>query len=340
MAKAALTSNHSPRPVAARRNLLQIRAGGVCHTDWDSAGWGRPLLLGHEGAAPSSRSAKASRPAAPATVSCLTAPSLAVTASSASAAKANICEKPRHCPGRPLSPHRRLPLRANPRPPHDRPLHRSSRPGPLQRFLLPRQHGHARPRSPRRRPPPSRRRPFEVGAILGCAVMTGFGSAVNTAFPIDTELFEWDKLYLNRLYGGCRPPARLPPPARALSHRPAPARSHGHPPLFPDRLAQAFADMHAGINSKGLSSFEPRRCPPVNFPTLELSDPALEHKKLRLATVRSPALGHRAYVMFWIPTAPPPPNRHPPHPSSRRLRQPLGLVRQVCCPPLCRAAAR
>jgi len=30
--------------------LVEIRASGVCHTDWDSKGWGRPLVLGHEGA--------------------------------------------------------------------------------------------------------------------------------------------------------------------------------------------------------------------------------------------------------------------------------------------------
>lgn len=30
--------------------LVQMRASGVCHTDWDSLGWGRPLILGHEGA--------------------------------------------------------------------------------------------------------------------------------------------------------------------------------------------------------------------------------------------------------------------------------------------------
>lgn len=30
--------------------LVQIRAAGVCHTDWDSQSWGKPMILGHEGA--------------------------------------------------------------------------------------------------------------------------------------------------------------------------------------------------------------------------------------------------------------------------------------------------
>jgi len=30
--------------------LVQIKASGVCHTDYDSMKWGRPLILGHEGA--------------------------------------------------------------------------------------------------------------------------------------------------------------------------------------------------------------------------------------------------------------------------------------------------
>jgi len=30
--------------------LVQIKASGVCHTDYDSMRWGRPLIMGHEGA--------------------------------------------------------------------------------------------------------------------------------------------------------------------------------------------------------------------------------------------------------------------------------------------------
>ncbi len=30
--------------------LVRIKASGVCHTDWDSLRWGRPIVMGHEGA--------------------------------------------------------------------------------------------------------------------------------------------------------------------------------------------------------------------------------------------------------------------------------------------------
>ena len=29
--------------------LVEIKAAGVCHTDWDSQSWGKPLIMGHEG---------------------------------------------------------------------------------------------------------------------------------------------------------------------------------------------------------------------------------------------------------------------------------------------------
>lgn len=30
--------------------LVQVQAAGICHTDWDSQSWGKPLIMGHEGA--------------------------------------------------------------------------------------------------------------------------------------------------------------------------------------------------------------------------------------------------------------------------------------------------
>lgn len=30
--------------------LVQIKAAGICHTDWDSQSWGKPIIMGHEGA--------------------------------------------------------------------------------------------------------------------------------------------------------------------------------------------------------------------------------------------------------------------------------------------------
>ncbi len=30
--------------------LVQMKAAGICHTDWDSLNWGKPIVMGHEGA--------------------------------------------------------------------------------------------------------------------------------------------------------------------------------------------------------------------------------------------------------------------------------------------------
>ena len=30
--------------------LVQIKAAGICHTDWDSQFWSKQLIMGHEGA--------------------------------------------------------------------------------------------------------------------------------------------------------------------------------------------------------------------------------------------------------------------------------------------------
>ena len=38
---------HSP---TGHEVLVEIKASGVCHTDWDSLNWGRPVVIGHEGA--------------------------------------------------------------------------------------------------------------------------------------------------------------------------------------------------------------------------------------------------------------------------------------------------
>ena len=30
--------------------LVKVKAAGICHTDWDSLSWGKPIVIGHEGA--------------------------------------------------------------------------------------------------------------------------------------------------------------------------------------------------------------------------------------------------------------------------------------------------
>ena len=81
-------------------------------------------------------------------------------------------------------------------------------------------------------------------------------SGIEKVVPVDMELFEWDKIYINPLYGGCRPQRDFPLlmelykagrlPLDTMVTRRYPLRA----------LDQAFRDMHAGINAKGVLVFD------------------------------------------------------------------------------------
>ena len=81
-------------------------------------------------------------------------------------------------------------------------------------------------------------------------------SGIEQVVPVDMELFEWNKTYINPLYGSCRPQRDFPLlidlylnkqlPLDAMVTRTYPLAS----------LDQAFKDMHAGINSKGVLVFD------------------------------------------------------------------------------------
>lgn len=80
-------------------------------------------------------------------------------------------------------------------------------------------------------------------------------SGIEQVVPVDMELFEWDKIYINPLYGQCLPRRDFP----LLIDLYCSGR------IFLDemvtrtysleQLPQAFADMHAGINAKGVIVF-------------------------------------------------------------------------------------
>ncbi|MCP9768609.1 Zn-dependent alcohol dehydrogenase [Lacihabitans sp. LS3-19] len=107
---------------------------------------------------------------------------------------------------------------------------------------------------------------FECTAIpdLGAAplaMIRNAGTAVQVSgieqeITIDMNLFEWDKVYINPLYGKCRPQIDFP----ILQDL------YAKGDLFLDEmvtrtyaledLAQAFQDMHEGKNAKGVIRFE------------------------------------------------------------------------------------
>ena len=86
-------------------------------------------------------------------------------------------------------------------------------------------------------------------------------SGIEKVVPVDMELFEWDKIYINPLYGACRPQRDFPLLMRLYRDGTLPldAMVTRRYPL--DALEQAFADMHAGINAKGVLLFDEHAAP-------------------------------------------------------------------------------
>ena len=80
-------------------------------------------------------------------------------------------------------------------------------------------------------------------------------SGIEQEISIDMNLFEWDKLYINPLYGQCNPERDFP---KIIS-----LYKEGQLKLdelitrtYPlENLAQAFDDMHHGRNAKGVVEF-------------------------------------------------------------------------------------
>lgn len=81
-------------------------------------------------------------------------------------------------------------------------------------------------------------------------------SGIEQTVPVDMELFEWDKLYINPLYGQCRPSRDFPMlldlyRAKQLMLDEMITRTY---PLT--ELGTAFDDMLAGRNAKGVLVFD------------------------------------------------------------------------------------
>ena len=163
-----------------REVLVAMRASGVCHTDWDSLSWGRRTILGHEGAGIILQVGPGVTRAKPGDRCLLNWAIPCGVCFQCQRGKENICED------RGTVPDVRY---------HDS----SEHPGPINDAgTTARNTGAAGPGGfnaafslgtmathalvPQAAVLPlSADVPFAVAAILGCAVMTGFGSAVNAA---------------------------------------------------------------------------------------------------------------------------------------------------------------
>jgi S-(hydroxymethyl)glutathione dehydrogenase/alcohol dehydrogenase len=83
----------------------------------------------------------------------------------------------------------------------------------------------------------------------GCAVAV---SGVEQVVPVDMQLFEWDKRYINPLYGQCRPFVDFPM-LLALYADGKLLLDEMVTRTYPlQELGQAFEDMKKGINAKGV----------------------------------------------------------------------------------------
>jgi len=80
-------------------------------------------------------------------------------------------------------------------------------------------------------------------------------SGIEQVVPIDMELFEWDKIYINPLYGACRPQRDFPLLFELYTTGRLPLDAMVTRRYALEDLKQAFEDMHTGINAKGVLLF-------------------------------------------------------------------------------------
>ncbi len=107
---------------------------------------------------------------------------------------------------------------------------------------------------------------FECTAIpeLGAAplaMVRNAGTAVQVSgieqeITIDMNLFEWDKIYINPLYGGCRPQTDFPKLIAFYEKGDLLLEELITRTYSLDQLQQAFDDMLAGRNAKGVIVFD------------------------------------------------------------------------------------
>jgi Zn-dependent alcohol dehydrogenase len=106
---------------------------------------------------------------------------------------------------------------------------------------------------------------FECTAIpsLGAAplaMVRNAGTAVQVSgieqeITIDMNLFEWDKIYINPLYGKARPQIDFPILQQLYAKGDLILDKMVSQTYALDDLSKAFSDMHSGINAKGVITF-------------------------------------------------------------------------------------
>ncbi len=81
-------------------------------------------------------------------------------------------------------------------------------------------------------------------------------SGIEQDITVDMRLFEWDKTYINPLYGGCRPQIDLPRLLELYAKGDLLLDEMISKSYALDELGQAFDDMHHGRIAKGVIAFD------------------------------------------------------------------------------------
>jgi S-(hydroxymethyl)glutathione dehydrogenase/alcohol dehydrogenase len=149
--------------------LVRIKASGVCHTDFDSMSWGKPLVMGHEGAGVVVERGESVTHVAPGNAVLL---NWAI-----SCGRCFQCLRGNHAICEEYSPVAgRDPKRGHARPDatvlDGLPISRSFNIGTMAELTVVRKEAVVRIPF---------EMPFTSACIMGCGVMTGYGSAVNAA---------------------------------------------------------------------------------------------------------------------------------------------------------------
>jgi S-(hydroxymethyl)glutathione dehydrogenase/alcohol dehydrogenase len=97
--------------------------------------------------------------------------------------------------------------------------------------------------------------PAPLAMVRNAGMAVGV-SGIEQVVPVDMELFEWDKIYINPLYGSCRPQRDFPLLMDLYLKKQLPLDAMVTRTYPLDALEQAFRDLHAGINAKGVLLFD------------------------------------------------------------------------------------
>lgn len=150
--------------------LVQLKAAGVCHTDYDSMSWGKPLVMGHEGAGVVQAVGPAVTRFRPGDAVILNWAIPCGRCFQCQEGNQHICEinSPVTSGNRASGGHAALERTTH----NGQPIERAFSLGTLSEYTVVREAAAVKL---------SVEMPFASAAIVGCGVMTGYGSVVNAA---------------------------------------------------------------------------------------------------------------------------------------------------------------